>query len=42
MFNQDPIYMMECDDDTWMIRAACAKVVEQDNLDQANKMKQGR
>jgi hypothetical protein len=42
LFNVDPITLLDCDRDTWLIRLACAKVVARDREEEAKKIKAGR
>jgi len=41
-FNVDPIELLDCDLDTWLIRIACAKVVARDREEEAKRLKAGR
>jgi hypothetical protein len=42
LFHVDPISLLDCTDDVWFIRYACAKVVERDHEEQSKKMRSGR
>jgi hypothetical protein len=37
LFHTDPIALLNVDDTDWFIRIACAKVIEQDRIEQQRK-----
>ena len=37
LFGVDPIRLLDCDETDWLIRIACAKVIEQDRIEQEKK-----
>ena len=40
LWGTDPIRLLDCSEDEWLIRYACAKVIEADRAEQERKMKQ--
>lgn len=42
LFGQDPLTILDVDDDDWLIRFACAKVIEQDRIEQQEEMERRR
>lgn len=42
LFGTDPIRILDCDDKEWLIRIACAKVIQADRKKQADDMDKRR
>lgn len=40
LWGTDPIRLLDCSEEEWLIRYACAKVIEADRAEQERKMKQ--
>jgi hypothetical protein len=41
LFGTDPIQLLDVDEINWIIRIACAKVIEQDRIEQQKKAQKG-
>lgn len=41
LFGTDPLRLLDCTDDEWLIRLACAKVIANDKEEQDRRSKNG-
>jgi hypothetical protein len=42
LFGTDPIRLLDCDEEEWMIRMACAMVIQDDRKKQADEAEKRR